>query len=124
MSLSMRFFAPLLALGLASCGDGVGEPITNQNNPDSGGDSDVCTPPQTPLACMRTQDCANYPSTYCGQTGFCTCSSTDAGAQTADASGPDASCTPPQIPLACMRTQDCANYPTTVCGQTGFCVCP
>ena len=86
------------------------------------GRQDPCTPPQSPLACMETQDCANYPTTVCGQTGFCVCPSGDT--QTPDASGPDTSCTLPQTPLACVVTQDCANYPTTVCGQTGFCVCP
>jgi hypothetical protein len=123
MSFPMRLFASLVALGLASCGDAVGEPITTQN-PDSGGNNVGCTAPQPPLACMGTQDCSNYPSTHCGPTGFCTCSSSDAGSQTADAGGPDARCTPPQVPLACMGTQDCGNYPTTVCGPTGFCVCP
>ncbi len=82
----------------------------------------TCTPPQPALACTVTQDCGNYPTTVCDQTGFCVCPPSDAGAQTPDASG--TSCTLPQTPLACTVTQDCANYPTTVCGQTGFCACP
>ena len=36
MRLVRRFFTPLFVLGVASCGDAVGEPITNQDDPDSG----------------------------------------------------------------------------------------
>src|SRR5438874_1367137 len=36
MNLSMRFFASLVALGLASRGEGVAEPFRSQSNPASG----------------------------------------------------------------------------------------
>jgi hypothetical protein len=98
------FLAVLLIIG---CGD--------SNNV---GRQDTCTPPESPLACQQTQDCGNYPSTVCGQTGFCICPSA-----VPDAGGPNGSCTPPQPPLACQQTHDCANYPSTVCGQDGFCIC-
>jgi hypothetical protein len=92
---------------------------------DAGGPTASCTAPEPALACKETHECGNYPQTVCGQSGFCECPSTDAGAQTTDdAGGPTASCTAPQPALACQETHECGNYPQTVCGQNGFCVCP